>query len=81
MIIASPTRLVGGRADDFARSCASLISLFFIVSGRSEWARRGLILRLRGSLIHHAAQGVIERISTAARSWAGGAAALLIRCY
>src|SRR4051812_10441589 len=24
MIIASPTRLVGGRADDFARSCSSL---------------------------------------------------------
>jgi hypothetical protein len=50
---------------DRARHC---YPLFFIVSGSGECARRGLILHLSWSLIHHAAQGVIERTSTAMRS-------------
>jgi hypothetical protein len=70
-IVASPTGLSAGAwivSRDRVRHCSAL---FFIVSGSGEWARRGLMLHLRGSLIHHAAQGVIERTSTAARSWAG----------
>jgi hypothetical protein len=44
LIIASPTRLVGGRAGRCARWARHCYPLFFIVSGGGEWARRGLIL-------------------------------------